>query len=435
MKVLITNSVVLNGGEAATVMAVVEVIRRAFGAQTECVIYEQNPEAAARYYPELSFRKLLYYSVAHAPRIRIIGSLIGRLNRSRFLLAARAWSKGWRRLARLMITPQERSDLEHYDSADVVISTGGTYLVDNYNLDPRLFDYQVTLALKKPLVFFTQSIGPIEKPGNRRRLRPVLERARLILLRDQPSLKHVRNMDVTNPHVHLSADAVFALGSTNGKAQLNGHARTSSSSERPKAAISVRHWLHFKSADTETGMNRYRRAIVTATDHLIRTRHFNVTFVSSCQGVREYWADDSAEAERIVQMLAPDVRKHVTVDRGFRTPNEMVGALHGFDLVIATRFHMAIFAMLAGTPAVAIAYEFKTQELYRTMGAPDWVLDIETVEGNALCAAVDRCIENEPAVAARISAAVARERELAWSAGELIKRAMARPMLQAGAET
>jgi colanic acid/amylovoran biosynthesis protein len=56
--------------------------------------------------------------------------------------------------------------------------------------------------------------------------------------------------------------------------------------------------------------------------------------------------------------------------------------------------HAAILALCAGTPVVPISYEFKTKELFGSLGLPELVIDIEEVTASGLIevvrAALDR---------------------------------------------
>jgi colanic acid/amylovoran biosynthesis protein len=119
------------------------------------------------------------------------------------------------------------------------------------------------------------------------------------------------------------------------------------------------------------------------------------------------------------------VRERASVDGGFHAPEAMIDVLGAFDLVIATRFHMAILALLAGRPTLAISYEFKTQQLFARMGLGDWVQDIEARDASAFCRALDACIAGLGPVRAAIERGVAAERGRALAAGELVRRAVA----------
>ena len=432
MKVLITNTVMLNAGVAAMVSAVGALVKQEFGEETECLVYDQNPEVVQRLYPHMRVRKLLYYRVSRLPRRRrlnqLFGGLIGGLNRARFRLAARLWAKGHRGRAALLTTAQERFDLEQYQTADLIISSGGTYLVDNYDLNPRIFDFELAELMGQPLVLFTQSIGPLDKPDNRRRLQPILQRAKVLLLRDAESLAHLQSMGVDNPNVQMSADTVFIM--EHGKMRQRAARGGRRSAARPRAAISVRHWPYFKSMDSATGMRRYREALAELTAYLVKQRGFDVTYISTCQGIPEYWFNDSDVADEIVDLLPADVRAHVSVDAAFRTPEQMIETIESYDLVVSTRFHMAILSLVAGVPTAAISYEFKTQELYRGLGVPEWVVDIEGITSESLCRMVDRCIGADQSALVRLAEALERERQRVADSGSLLSGVVRNPGLR-----
>ena len=60
MKILITNTVSLNGGDSAILEGILRLLRMNFGQDTEFIIYDNQPEIARKYYPDLKFRKLIY---------------------------------------------------------------------------------------------------------------------------------------------------------------------------------------------------------------------------------------------------------------------------------------------------------------------------------------------------------------------------------------
>jgi len=63
MKILITNNVTLNTGDAAILLAEIELIKKVFGNETKIVIYDSNPDASRKYYSDLEFRKLVFSRV------------------------------------------------------------------------------------------------------------------------------------------------------------------------------------------------------------------------------------------------------------------------------------------------------------------------------------------------------------------------------------
>jgi len=300
------------------------------------------------------------------------------VNPPRIWLALYLWSQVNKQTARLLLTSEEWESLQVYASADVIISTGGTYLVDYYFLEPRIYDYQIVHFFDRPLVFYTQTAGPFKTPRYRRAIRSIMNRAHLICLRDQESVENLRDIGVTDTPLVEAADAVFSLAEPSDLEAASK--RTYPQDDRPRVAVSVRHWPHFQTRSTDEGMQKYRQSIRSAVRHLVQHHEAKVNFVSTCQGVTEYRNDDAQEAQCIVSGLSDKVRKAVTVDASFRAPIDLKEHLKSYDFVVATRMHMAILALTAGTPVLPIAYEPKTTQLFRKIGLSEWVTNIETID-------------------------------------------------------
>ena len=393
-KILITNTVALNGGDAAILLALVETLLQAFGSETRIIVYDSKPEVAGRYYRKLEFRPLLYTRFGAGCPNRYFRFVLRQVGRLRFRLAFWLSLRGFRVAAPWLLTRDELEDLEHYSTADLVISTGGTYLVEKYNLASRIFDFHVALKLQRPLVLFTQSLGPFRKPVNRKAFRKVFRQAKLVLLRDENSLRHVRELVGDECNACVSADVAFAFADELVLDRAGQQALSKTSSW--KVAISVRDWPYIKSLRGKDVMERYTTAIMAATSHLIKNYGAKVTFLSTCQGIPEYWQDDARVAEQIIQRLPNDIRCRVSLNGDFHQPGELVKLLQSYDFVIATRMHMAILALTAGVPVLPIAYEFKTCELFSRLGMETPIPDIKTMTAPDLVANLESFLRTFP---------------------------------------
>jgi colanic acid/amylovoran biosynthesis protein len=425
LKILITNTVTLNGGDAAILHAIIYLLHDIFGNNTEFIIYDNQPEEASRYYPNLNFRKLLYLSKG----CRQLTSLLYKLRLGRIapqLDLMRFYSGAWcikhhlHHIARLFLNKDELQDLIEYSSADLIVSTGGTYLVENYNFDQRIFDYNLSLYFKAPLVFFTQSLGPFHKTTNRAALKPIFEKSLLVLLRDKRSLNNLVDLGVKNVNAYVATDAAFALADPN----IVAIAKNNSTNSAPlKVAISVREWKHFKTVDPVMGKRKYFETLQALTIHLVEKYNARVTYISTCQGILEYWTDDSQIALKIVETLPDRIKKSIRVNTDFHSPEDFVKIMQGFDLMIATRMHAAILALGAGVPVLPIAYEFKTQELFKRLGQGQSVQDIENITPETLIDAADDFINVLPQFRKELFSRVEQERKCALKSGMMVKKA------------
>lgn len=438
MKVLITNTVALNGGDAAILLSIIHLLKKEFGNEIDLTIYDSQPEIARRYYPSLNLRKLIYLKETQVAPMKFLGrSLLGRalrrlfnnilrfffkINPPRFYFAAWCWKQNMHWITKLLVDAEELQDIKNYSDADLIVSTGGTYLVEHYSpLTARIFDYNLSILMQKPLVFFTQSLGPFTTKKYQHTFRNIFNRSLIVLLRDEASFEHLKDIQVDLSKVHISSDVVFAF-ENDVENQNNSNSDITSASSL-KVAISVRHWNHFTTKDAIDGMNMFRKSIGMLAQHLIENYNADITFISTCQGIPDYWTDDSRVATEIAESLPADIQKQINVDRKFHSPDELVNILKSYDVVIPTRMHASILSLVAGTPVFPIAYEFKTKELFRRLEMDKWIQDIEYIEPESLTTSMDAFIKELPEIKQKLDLNVKKEKERALASAKLVKNA------------
>jgi colanic acid/amylovoran biosynthesis protein len=160
-------------------------------------------------------------------------------------------------------------------------------------------------------------------------------------------------------------------------------------------------------------MKRYYDAIISFTKHLVKRYNADVIFLSTCQGIDGYH-DDSQVAMAIKDRLPADTSPHVHINSDFHRPDELMEHLRTFDWVVATRMHFAILALGVGTPVLPIAYEFKTEELFKSLGCDPEIPQIESLTAESLISPFDKNVESYASDIPKIRSAVASARRQAW---------------------
>lgn len=396
--VILTNCEALNGGDAAILLAIVSLIRKAWPG-VRLTLMARDAGIAARLYPEFEWQDVLSATPLLRPMIqkRWLSRLLDAL-----ATATASWDTtplasrletlplGLRVFGKQLLAAAA-PQLEAYRDADMVISTGGTYLVARYNLEPRIVEFLLAKLHHLPLVLYTQSIGKLAGTTWAKPVHGCLDYARLVLVRDAQSRDNLAALgfdtsEEAEPAIRQHADVVFALAQPE---TLVAAAQRQLPNRGLSVCISVRPWTEFHAGTATDGMARYTEAVAALCTHLVTRYDASIEFVSTCQGTEGYSRDDSSVAMTIADSLPHAIRQRVGVDRMFHTPSELIERLGRADVVVATRMHMAILSLCAGTPVLPIEYEFKTRELFANLGFERWVQDIQTVTSSNLVSAFD----------------------------------------------
>lgn len=230
---------------------------------------------------------------------------------------------------------------------------------------------------------FTQTLGPFTRPEYRKAFTDIFQKASAICLRDERSRQHVLELGIQADKITLAKDAAFVIDVE----------RPDPPSGALRIAVSVRTMHFFNNGDRSLG-EKYKASVIAMVNLAVRGYGAEVVFLSTCQGIPEYWTDDTKLADEIVSALPEDVAQSVTIDREFRQPIDIVSAYQSFHLVIATRMHAAILSLVAGTPVLGIAYEFKLEELFHQLGLDEARLSTKEMNAEGSQEALRHILDN-----------------------------------------
>ncbi|MEL6511730.1 MAG: polysaccharide pyruvyl transferase family protein [Pseudomonadota bacterium] len=427
MKIIVENCVFMNGGDSAINFALRDIVLATFP-EAELSFADSGVPAIAPYYPDITFIPLPSFKMDETFVVRLSKKLFGPYRKH--LLVRTLYLSASVSLTRLLVAlglplpTKVMRAIKPYLDADLVLTTGGTYLLSKYDYSRRILEFRKNRQLGKPMAAFTQSFEPFADDFRSRALAPLLRQMILILVRHETSRVHVEALTGRSDTVVAVADSVFALWTPGPTTLTDRRVRSGRAvDDRLRIAIAVRKLKAYGARDPETGAALFKQSICAAVISLVREKGAEVTFLSTCQGIPEYWTDDSAVAMEFVAALPEDVRAHVTVNRSFHTPQNLIEVLRGFDGVIACRLHMAILSICANTPVLPVSYEPKFEETFAELGQPNSVTRIGEIEPDPFAADVLSWTEQLDGVAEALHQAAPALKASALSAGAHLKRA------------
>ena len=297
---------------------------------------------------------------------------------------------------------------------DLMVYTGGTTLTENYSLPRKATEIDLVRRSGIPYVFFPQSAGPFERPASRDLLSPLFAETDLLLLRTtRGPCGHVLSAGARAETCRVVPDVVFALA----REDLASPPVRAPGPER--VAVSVREWRHYATRSPEDGQQNCLRAFRRLVTALVRERGAAVTFVSTCQGRPEYTFDDAAFAHEVCARAGP--RRRCLGGRRRRPLRRRRAAVTGSRG--STRWSRCACTPrssppAAGTPALTVAYEYKSTEVWRQLGQDEFTLDLESLDGDVLVARAVALLDRRDQVRAAMLPLLASWREEVLALGD-----------------
>ena len=286
---------------------------------------------------------------------------------------------------------------------DLVLDIGaGDSFADIYGPKRFLFLWltkMIVLARRGRLMLSPQTIGPFTRQPYRALAKMALERAAVVVARDDTSLRVLGELAPKARGV-LAVDVAFALPYRDRSAERGGR--------RIRVGVNVSGLLF---NEAETGRNRfglgfdYARLMRRLLAGLSARSDVEVHLISHATSHTIPEDDDGRVAERLHQEFPAAVR----VPR-FDGPCEAKSYISSLDLLVAARMHACIAALSSGVAVVPVAYSRKFSGLFGMLDYP-WLVPVTGMD--------------EDGALRYLEGALAQREELAANAAQSMKKVAA----------
>ncbi|HEX4963660.1 MAG TPA: polysaccharide pyruvyl transferase family protein [Thermoanaerobaculia bacterium] len=263
--------------------------------------------------------------------------------------------------------------------ADLLILGGGGIFFDYWGFDARrlLEDGAPDLAhyasfpllawlFGKPLLIYACGAGPLFTEEGREAVRLAFSLAARASVRDTESKALLEQIGVAGAHVEVTADPAFALQPAGEERARSLMAAAGIAGGRPVVGVTPRPW------DFGVSQESWETGLAEAVAAFARARGAQVLLIPFHAGY-----DDPALERLQAKLAAGGLAEEEVRSLGAGcTPEELAAVVGSCDLLVGLRLHSVLFAMLAGTPLVALAYDPKVRHLARLAGHEDVCLDL-----------------------------------------------------------
>lgn len=320
--------------------------------------------------------------------------------------------------------------LNAYSSADVVLTVGGDTLTEDYGtlgFWSCFLNLFFGLLLAKPVVIYAESIGPFKRRYNRILARFLLNRAKLITLRENTSARILRELRVSNPSVYVTADSAFLLEPASpDRLEEICNEEGLPTDQRPIIGIApsylIPRYVSERARTPQESYDRYVRLMSQIADYLADTFSAIVLIVPHVIIPEWAWPFDDRTAANDICNLSQR-RDHVFPIKGEYSAEETKAIIGICDLFISSRMHPAIASTSLGIPTIALAHSHKTYGVIGEMvGCKQYVLDINELNYESLVSKINTAWANRESIREGLDAAIKPIKQEALRNAELVDK-------------
>jgi colanic acid/amylovoran biosynthesis protein len=403
MRVTIVNTCsTLNRGDAAIVLGQIHLLKRHFPG-AHIALTSKTPALDEVFYAPLGVEVLAPLTPALSTYKGARGKLLGG---SRSLAA-------WGDKRRLIQTVRH---------SDLVLSCGGGYFYSYRSRLPgttfwqNVIHAQLAISLNKPLVFLPQSFGPFRSSLAQRGVKRLLEAEGVprVFAREEISYQLLGCMldGDQRDKIALCPDMALFLD----KDALE-HASDGEPLElpRPILAINLREWTFPEMGDParrRSKRERYLEALSTVACVFIQRHRGSVLIVPQTVG-----PDPSEDDRGICMEFCQRVSKCVPDSGVVHYQEPDTSSLTGYTqllsqstLLIGTRLHSCILALLVGVPAISVGYQVKSQGTMELLGLGRFHTDIASVSSEQLLSLVEEIMGHHQGILEEINRGLSQAR-------------------------
>ena len=273
-----------------------------------------------------------------------------------------------------LLPKSQKKGLKSLKSARIVFACPGGYLEDSTNsFYAHIIQLIIVIFLKKKLILSPMSIGPAQTIIKQKLILFVLKHSQNVFVREKFSLNFCKNIGYN--------DAIL----TNDLAWTGKKSSLLENNRKNIIGLSVIDWNFPHQHNPQELRRKYILALKTTIIKLFELHNCNFEILIQVD-------TDKNITMELVQKLPSYINLKIVE---LNTPDEVINWTKSLKLMIASRFHSAIFSYISKTLTIAISYLPKTKFMLEMYNMEQYYIDINKVNERNLLLLVNDLFCNE----------------------------------------
>lgn len=266
-----------------------------------------------------------------------------------------------------------------YQQYNLIVDLNSDALNDHYGIVMpiySLFNTFIALLSDKPVVICGASVGVFKRRTSRVLASSILNRVKLITVREGMSLNYLKSIGVNKPKIYLTADHAFLMEPTSSETLDRILEKEKISNEEPLIGVAASNLIYrYAFPECKSNDEKYKKYIglmVYLIDYLIENYNVTVLLISHVSATGE----DDYVVSKDIYLKSKNRDKLKLISNTYRA-EEYKGLIGLCSMFIGCRMHPTIASTSMCVPTIALTYGHKFQGIIGDMlGQKDSIIDI-----------------------------------------------------------
>jgi polysaccharide pyruvyl transferase WcaK-like protein len=262
---------------------------------------------------------------------------------------------------------------------DMLVMTG-TGMLGDFGISPLGLHYEIlkwSILAKlrcRQLLFVSVGAGPIRHPLSRWIVKAALSLADYRSYRDQFSYDYLEFIGFNASRDHVYPDLAFSLLSS--ESSVTPRVNHDGDGRVVGLGLMEYYGQHRSAQDGERIYRRYIEGVARFAAWLLEQGHS----VRLLVGDLAYDRRVKGDLLRLLEEAGARFDPTRIIDEPIASPEDLLDQLARTDMVVATRFHNVLLALMLGRPVIALSYHEKLRSLMAGVGAAEYSVDAEELD-------------------------------------------------------
>lgn len=302
--------------------------------------------------------------------------------------------------------------LKAYNDSDLILNMTGIGFHDFFGkviVIKHALWLLPAFLLEKPVISYSQSLGPFESWLNKFLARHCLKRVNALVLRGETSRKYLEDLTVGRPTL-VAPDVGFLLEPVSGEQLKNildeeGIDQLST----PIIGIAVNKVIDWKLKETD---NPYVRLLAQVIDDMLERLNGTAVFIP-------HDTHDIEIARKVIGKMKMDRQTRLVLKD--YSAEELKGLIGCCDYFLASRYHSIVASLSMGVPTMVIGWSHKYKEVMDLFGQSELIVDFEQLDINVLGTKINDFITNHDVLQKTLKSRIHEVREKARKSAEFVQ--------------